>query len=231
MNAVIVAGGRGSRLGALTADRPKPLVEVGGRPVLWHVIQVLRSHGVDRVIVAAGYRSEQVVDACEHDANVEVVNTGANTGNAARLARVLDRLGDERFYMAWSDGLTDADLGAMRDRHADHGRLATVLAIHPPARFGRLGLKGDLVTSFVEKQSIDWFSGGFFVLDARIGRYLSSNSSLSWERDVTPALVRDGQLAAHRHDGFWACMDLPHEVDALNELWQSGRAPWKRWDD
>lgn len=230
MKVVVLAGGQGSRLGALTRDRPKALVEIGGTPILWHVLSIFARAGHDEVLVAAGRGSEMIARRAAADrpvANIHVINTGPDTPTASRLARLRDHLDDEPFFMAWTDGLTDADPNALLAHHGAHARVATVLAVRPPERFGRLELDGDRVTAFHEKRPSGWISGGLFVLEPRVFEEVSDKACESWEQGAMPRLVAAGEMTAYCHEGFWACMDHPSEREALDTLWRSGRAPWR----
>lgn len=247
MKAVILAGGQGSRLGK--DSLPKPVVDIGGKPVLWHVMSSLAAAGIEDFLIALGYRAEIVTEHLQHAAQgrasetehleftsdenrwtAQLINTGENTLTGGRIRRLQAYLAGERFILAWADGLTDADIRAMTAYHLQHGKLATVLAVHPPARFGQLMINDDSqVTAFLEKQSVknDWINGGIFIFEAEVIDLISGDDC-SLEFDVLPVLARKGQLMSWRHDGFWQCMDYQHEISTLNKLWQSGTAPWKK---
>lgn len=258
MKAVILAGGFGTRLLEETNHKPKPMVEVGGRPILWHIMNILGAHGIDEFIIALGYKGEvikqyflnyyavnsdlsidfgtgrQVIhDGVRHDWRVHLAYTGHNTqtgGRVKRLRKWLPR--DEPFLLTYGDGVADIDITALVAFHKSHGRLATVTAVKPPARFGRIGLDGDQVTTFSEKpeDSEGWINGGFFVLDPRALDYIDGNQTI-WEREPIERLARDGQLMAYRHPGFWSCMDTLKEKNMLEDHWAAGHAPWKIWMD
>lgn len=254
MHVVILAGGRGTRLSEETQARPKPMVEIGGRPLLWHLLAYFASYGLRDFLVACGYRgefikeyfrniltheSDFVVDLASGettilnrnrvDWRVGVVDTGLDTMTGGRVRRLRPYLGDERFMCTYGDGLSDVDLDALLAFHAAHGRLATVTAVRPPARFGGLDLDGDRVREFTEKPQAEggWINGGFFVFDAGVFDYLDGDGAIL-EREPLERLARDGELMAFRHEGFFQPMDTLRERDRLEHLWASGNAPWKR---
>ncbi|MGA8260932.1 MAG: sugar phosphate nucleotidyltransferase [Arenicellales bacterium] len=243
MKVVILAGGRGSRFGEETKHRPKPLVSVGERPILWHVLMFYAVAGYRDFIVATGYCGDMVREYLTALAagppegpvdpgslHIEVVDTGVSTPTGGRLRRIEPLLGRERFMLTWADGLADVNIRALEEFHAGHGRLATVTAAHPPPRFGRLALEGDRVVHYAEKppNRFEWISGGFFVLEPRVLDYIASDET-DWEREPLERLAADGQLMAFRHEGFWQCMDVASERDHLDRLWRQGAAPWKKW--
>jgi glucose-1-phosphate cytidylyltransferase len=255
MKAVILAGGRGTRLSEETGLKPKPMVEIGGRPLLWHLMKLYSAHGVEEFVICLGYRgyvikeyfanyylhsSDVTFDVAKgsmevHQESAEpwrvtLVDTGEETMTGGRLKRVLDYVGDEDFHFTYGDGLTDMDLRKLVDFHRDHGALATVTAVHPPGRFGTLDVDGDSVRSFQEKPRGDgaWVNGGFFVLSPEVGDYVEGDATV-WELDPVERLAGDGQLRAHRYAGFWRAMDTVRDREALDELWRSGEAPWKAW--
>lgn len=257
MKVVILAGGFGSRLSEETTLRPKPMVEIGGRPILWHIMNIYAVHGVTEFIIALGYRAEVVkqyflnfyainsdisVDlssgktAIHDNANqphwkVHLVDTGLYTQTGGRLKRLRKWLeNDETFMFTYGDGVADLNIGALLEFHKAHGKLATVTTVRSPARFGRIVFKGDKVVEFHEKSeaSEGWINGGFFVLNREAIDYVDGDKSI-WERDSVERLAHDGQLVGYRHSGFWSCMDTIKEKDMLEELWASGKAPWKIW--
>jgi glucose-1-phosphate cytidylyltransferase len=236
MRVVVLAGGRGSRLGRRTEDRPKPLVEIGGRPILWHVMMLCAHHDLREFVIATGYRGGQIKrffeDQDPDDADrwsVQVVDTGEGTATGGRVGRLRGQLEGEDFVLVWSDGLTDLDLGAMIDFHRSHGRLATLAAVHPPSRFGQLELDEVRVARFEEKpvRSDEWVSGGFFALSPGVLDHIDGDDT-DWDRQVLVQLAEAGELMAYRHDSFWRCMDTPDDVRRLESLW-SDRAPWAVW--
>lgn len=255
MHVVILAGGRGTRLAEETAARPKPMVEIGGRPILWHLMRFYAAHGHKDFVVACGYKGEMIKqyfrDIATHesdffvdlrDGSVETVNasrldwkvglfdTGVNAMTGGRLKRLEPLLRDDTFMCTYGDGLSDVDIGALVRFHRAHGRLATVTAVRPPARFGGLALDGDAVQAFTEKPQAEggWINGGFFVFEPRVLSYLADDSTIL-EREPLERLAADGQLMAFRHDGFFQPMDTVRERDLLESLWAGGHAPWKIW--
>ncbi len=257
INVVLLAGGLGTRLAEETVVKPKPMVDIGHRPVLWHIMKHYAHHGLRDFHVALGYKGEIIkqfflhyhqlrgdltIDLAEghievaqrhaEDWRVHLVDTGSHTNTGGRLKRLLPRLGDGTFMLTYGDGVSNVDLGALLAFHRSHGLAATVTAVRPPARFGGLVFEGDRVAEFTEKPQIGegWINGGFMVLEPRVGEYLTGPQT-SLESDMLEGLAADGQLAAYRHDGFWQCMDTKREVDMLEAMWRRGDAPWKVWHD
>jgi glucose-1-phosphate cytidylyltransferase len=256
MKAVILAGGMGSRLSEETSVRPKPMVEIGGKPILWHIMNIYAAHGVDEFIIALGYRGEVIKEyflnfyALNNDVSIDLatgsttihdgrqpkwkvhlVDTGLHTQTGGRVKRLEAWLGnDPTFMLTYGDGLADVDISALARFHESHGRLATVTTVRPPARFGGLVFRGDCVSEFTEKPQAGegWINGGFFVLDQRVLPYIAGDDTL-WERAPLERLAQDGQLMAYRHTGFWQPMDTLRERRLLDDLWASGHAPWKVW--
>ncbi|MDX1393714.1 MAG: glucose-1-phosphate cytidylyltransferase [Gemmatimonadota bacterium] len=255
MKTIILAGGRGTRLAEETSVRPKPMVEIGGRPMLWHIMRIYAAHGHRDFLIACGYKGEvikeyfhhfslhtndfqvdlasgtiDVVGEPEYDWTVGVMDTGQETMTGGRIQRLGPMLGDERFFVTYGDGLADIDLGALLDFHRGHGKLATVTAVHPPARFGALELNGDLVAAFSEKPQTgtDWINGGFFVFEPGVLDYLTGDDCVL-ESGPLDRLARDGELGAYRHSGFWQPMDTLRERQLLDRLWRQGEAPWRTW--
>lgn len=253
--AVILAGGLGTRLCEETELRPKPMVEIGGRPILWHIMKIFSAQGINDFVICLGYKGYLVKEyftnyglhlsdvtfdfkndtTTVHRRDVEpwkitLVETGAETMTGGRLRRVRDYLGDEPFCMTYGDGLADIDLRALIAFHLAHGAEATVTAVQPAGRFGALRMGGDLVDGFQEKPAGDgsWINGGFFVLAPRVLDRIGGDMTL-WEREPLESLALDGQLRAFRHHGFWQAMDTLRDKRRLEELWASGRAPWKLW--
>lgn len=253
MKVAILAGGRGTRLAEETGTRPKPMVEIGGMPLLWHLMGVYARHGFSEFLVACGYKGEIIKEffhnyAVHHsdfevnlrsrelrflntphvDWRVSVVDTGLDTMTGGRLRRLTSMLGGETFMATYGDGLGDVDVRALLEFHRAHGRLATVTAVRPPARFGDLGLDGDQVRTFAEKPQTGegWINGGFFVFEPAVLDYIAGDDT-SLEREPLERLAADGQLMAYRHHGFWQPMDTLREKLLLEDAWASGAAPWK----
>ncbi len=253
MKVVILAGGRGTRLAEETSTRPKPMVEIGGRPILTHIMSWYAACGFDEFIIALGYKGEMVKkyfmnyyalnrdisvelrsgqvtvhDRVQDDWIVHLVDTGSSTMTGGRLLRLRRWLPDEAFMMTYGDGVSDVDIAALLAFHQRHGRLATVTAARPPARFGGIQLEGDQVTHFAEKPQANagWINAGFFVLNRAVLDYIEGDET-TWEHAPMDRLARDGELIAYRHEGFWQPMDTLREKQYLEELWQSGHAPWR----
>ena len=255
MKVVILAGGLGTRLAEETEVKPKPMVEIGGRPILWHIMKHYAHHGFKEFFIALGYKGEIIkryfleyyslngnitIDfkngeiltrdkECE-DWIVRIVDTGLETNTGGRLKRLKDFLSDGPFMLTYGDGVCDVNLEDLFRFHRSHNRIATVTAVRPPARFGGLVFDGDLVAEFVEKPQIGegWINGGFFVFEPVIFDYLEGDQS-SLEADALERLASIGQLAAYRHDLFWQCMDTLRDKRLLERLWDCGEAPWKVW--
>ena len=252
MKVVILAGGMGTRLGEETAFRPKPMIEIGGKPVLWHIMKIYAAHGFNEFVIALGYKAETIkqyflnyhhlqanmtvhlasgrVDTYSGDAEdwlVHLIDTGLHAQTGTRIKRLRQWIGPESFLLTYGDGVADIDIRGLLAFHKSHGRLATVSAVRPTARFGDLEMDGDLVTHFAEKSQLaeGWINGGFFVLEPGIFDYIEDNDVM-FERDPMDNLARDGQLVAFRHEGFWQCMDTMRDVKFLNSLWDRGNAPW-----
>ncbi len=255
MKAVILAGGLGTRLSEETGTRPKPMVEVGGKPILWHIMKIYSAHGVNDFVICCGYKgyvikeyfanyflhmSDVTFDIAGncmevHQNNgepwrVTLVDTGETTQTGGRLKRVRAYLGDEDFCMTYGDGVGNVDITALLAFHRAHGGLATMTATQPSGRFGALELDGNQVTRFVEKPHGDggWINGGFFVLSPKVVDYVSSDD-MPWEREPLERLATEGQLHAHFHLGFWQPMDTLRDRQHLEALWAAGEAPWKVW--
>ena len=241
MKVAILAGGVGSRLGTETESKPKPLVEIGGMPILWHIMRLFCHAGLHDFVIALGYRGDAIKRYVteRHDQQdrkwqagewqVELVETGLKTQTGGRIKRLQPHLQNETFMLAWGDGLFTADLEGMLSFHRGHGRLATVLAVRPPARFGHLEFDGDRVIEFSEKPQAaeGWINGGVFVLEPGIFEYIDGDRT-HWEREPMEDLAAAGELMAFRHEGYWQCMDTPRDLALLNRLWASGQAPWRR---
>src|SRR3954447_2996923 len=232
MKVAILCGGRGTRLQEKTVDIPKPLVEIGGKPILWHVMQLYLVQGVEEFILCTGYKRELIEEFADgfDGANVQCIDTGLDTPTGGRLHRIRDLVEGETFMATYADGVADIDLNALLDHHAAHGDAATVTVVRPELQFGvALIGEGDRVNGFHEKPRADhWINGGFFVFEDGVFDYLTDGAVL--EREPLEGLAEDGQLHAFRHTGFWECMDTYKDAVLLNDLWASGTAPWKLWD-
>ena len=251
MKTVILAGGMGTRLAEETQIKPKPMVEIGGMPILWHIMNIYGAYEHREFVIALGYKAEsiktffldyyslrnsitvelasgrvQVHDGHRQDWTVHLMDTGVQTQVGGRLKR-LQPLLSTTFMMTYGDGLASVDIGELVAFHRRHGRLATVTAVRPPARYGALELDGDMVASFTEKPQLGegWINGGFFVLEPEVLDYIDGDETV-FEREPLERLARDGQLAAFRHEGFWHGMDTLRDVRYLNNLWEQGKAPW-----
>jgi glucose-1-phosphate cytidylyltransferase len=256
MYAVILAGGRGTRLSEETDLRPKPMVEVGGKPILWHIMKIYSAHGINDFVICVGYRGylikEYFANYYLHNADVTfdiagnsievhqstaepwrvtLVDTGSETMTGGRLARVLHYIGQEEFCFTYGDGVADIDLTALVAFHREQGTIATVTGVQPAGRFGAMTLDGDRVATFQEKPAGEgaWINGGFFVLSPNVRTYLQGDDTV-WEEEPLRRLAADGELSTYRHAGFWQPMDTLRERHLLEELWESGRAPWKVWE-
>jgi glucose-1-phosphate cytidylyltransferase len=255
MKAVILAGGLGSRLSEETDTRPKPMIEIGGKPILWHVMKIYSSHGINDFIVCLGYKGyvikEYFANYFLHTSDVTfdmqnnnmvvhqnhaepwkvtLVDTGENTMTGGRLKRVAPYLDNEDFCFTYGDGVGDVDIKAIISQHNKTGKLATVTATQPPGRFGVLEFEENLVKNFAEKPQGDgsWINGGFFVLSPRVIDYIDGDSSI-WEREPMQKLAQTGQMSVYFHNGFWQPMDTLRERHLLEDLWRTGKAPWKIW--
>lgn len=230
----ILCGGRGTRLRERTESVPKALVEIGGQPILWHVLGIYAAQGFERFLLATGYLGEMVEEFVAganwpERVRVECVDTGIDTPTGGRIARLGKRLGDESFCVTYADGVADVDLGGQLDFHRSHGAIATVTVVQPHLQWGVAELgESDRVEGFVEKpRSEHWINGGFFCFEPGALEYIDEESVL--EREPLERLAADGQLGAYRHEGFWDCMDTYKDAVELNDLWASGNAPWPTW--
>ena len=231
----ILCGGRGTRLQERTVDIPKPLVEIGGRPIVWHVIQIYAAQGLRDFVLLCGYKGELITEfaaACDWPQGVTVtcVDTGLDTPTGGRLHRLRERLGGGRFCATYADGVADVDLQDLLRFHDGHGALASMTIVRPELPFGvvDLGRSDSRVAGFREKPRSDhWINGGFFVFEPGVFDFLAESSVL--EREPLEGLAEEGQLRAYRHTGFWECMDTYKDAVALNDLWAAGRAPWQVW--
>jgi glucose-1-phosphate cytidylyltransferase len=254
MKAVILAGGLGTRLSEETSTRPKPMVEIGGKPILWHIMKSYSAHGINDFVICCGYKGyvikeyfanyflhmSDVTFDMQHNQmevhtrhaepwKVTLVDTGDDTLTGGRLKRVKQYVADEEmFCFTYGDGVSDVNISATIDFHKSHGKLATLTATQPPGRFGALNLTGQKINSFQEKPQGDgaWINGGFFVLSPKVIDYIDDDAT-TWEKGPMEQLAKDGQLDAYFHKGFWQPMDTLRDKVHLEELWQSGKAPWK----
>lgn len=256
MKVAILAGGFGTRLAEETEKRPKPMVEIGGMPILWHIMMMYSAQGFEDFVIALGYKGAMIkrfmVEYCQYNADlrldfrtgsvqangrrspewsIELVDTGLPTMTGGRIKRLAPHLGEGTFMLTWGDGLSDIDIGRLLAFHREHGKLATVAVVRPPARFGHVDLDGDCIREFSEKPQAKsgWINGAFFVLEPAVLDYIEGDQT-SFEREPLQALAREGQLMAYRHDSFWQCMDTLREKRFLSRLWDSGEAPWKNWE-
>lgn len=256
MKAVLLAGGLGTRLAEETELKPKPMVEIGGMPILWHIMKIYSQHGINDFVICLGYRgyvikeyfanyflhrsdvtldfkdnSQTIHNVSAEPWRVTLVDTGESTMIGGRIKRILPFVqDDEAFCVTYGDGVGDIDISAVIDLHRKSGRLATVTATQPPGRFGALEHSGDQVTGFREKPVGDggWINGGFFVVSPKVGGYIDGDQTI-WEREPLERLAAEGQLGVHFHHGFWHPMDTVRDKRLLEELWASGKAPWKTW--
>lgn len=257
MKVAILAGGMGSRLSEETGLRPKPMVEIGGRPILWHIMKHYGHYGFNEFVIGLGYRGDLIkrwalelsLDGNLHvrvrgeglrsetghnaeDWTISLVETGLKTQTGGRILALAPHLGDGTFMLTWGDGVCDMDLRALLAFHRSHGRLATMTVTRPPARFGHVELRGDVVSEFSEKpQSAEgWINGAFFVCEPGVLDYIDGPAT-HWEREPLERLAADGQLMAYRHEAFWQCMDTLRDKRLLESLWDGGAPPWRVWDE
>ena len=256
MRAVLLAGGMGTRLQEETTARPKPMVEIGGKPIIWHIMKHFAHHGVDEFCVALGYMGEFIKgyfldqynlsgnltidfnrgmlrreNTETEDWTVNLIETGLHTMTGGRLLRLRRWLENETFMLTYGDGVSNVNITELLAFHRSHGRLATVTAVRPPARYGGLMMNGNLVENFTEKpvSGEGWINGGFMVLEPGVFHYLDNDTS-SLESNALEKIAADGQLAAYRHGDFWQCMDTLRDKLYLEKLWHEGHAPWKTWE-
>jgi len=257
MKVVILCGGLGTRLSEETELKPKPMVEIGGRPILWHILKHYAHYGFNEFALALGYKGEVIKrylleyyylsssltvqldegkavahqDKQRENWKVHLVDTGHSTQTGGRLKRLSELIGQETFMVTYGDGVSNVDLNRLLAFHRSHKRLATVTAVRPPARFGGLVFDGDLIKEFTEKPQVGegWINGGFFVFEPQLFNYLGGDETVL-EREPLEQLAKDGQLVAFRHGDFWQCMDTLRDTRLLESLWQTGKAPWKVWE-
>ncbi|QIK79464.1 glucose-1-phosphate cytidylyltransferase [Sphingomonas piscis] len=258
MKAIILAGGLGTRIAEETSTRPKPMVEIGGKPILWHIMKIYAQHGVSEFIICLGYKgymikeyffnyalhmSDVTIDLRTGTTNVHrndtedwkisLVDTGSDTMTGGRLRRALQYLGedDKDFCLTYGDGVSDLDVSGAIEFHRSHGKKATVTAVRPASRYGQLALVGDTVEAFAEKPVDEggWINGGFFVLDRSVSRYLSNSDECVWEREPLERLAAEGELRSYFHDGFWQPMDTLRDRQMLEGMWERREAAWKIW--
>ena len=255
MKAVILAGGLGTRIAEESTVRPKPMVEIGGKPVLWHIMKLYSHHGIDEFVICLGYKGylikEYFANYCLHNSDVTfdmttnrmqvhqrkaeawkvtLVDTGEKTQTAGRLKRVASYLDGGTFCFTYGDGLADVDIRSLIGFHREQGRKATVTAVQPPGRFGAIDIEGQHITRFHEKPLGDgtWVNGGFFVLNRSVLEYIDDDDTV-WEQAPLEKLAREGELSAYKHRGFWQPMDTLRDRNRLEELWQAGDPPWRLW--
>ncbi len=253
---VLLAGGLGTRLREETEVKPKPMVEIGGRPILWHIMKSYSSYGFHEFVICLGYKGDYIkdffvnyrlrqhsltvdlttgqVETHDHEPQepwqVHLLDTGDATLTGGRVRRAAEYLGRRRFMVTYGDGVSDIDIGQLLAFHQAHGKLATISAVRPPARFGGLTMDGDVVLSFDEKPQVGegWINGGFMVFEPEIADYIQEDSTIL-ERFPLEKLAEDGQLAAYKHDSFWQCVDTVRDLALLRETWDNGAPPWRTW--
>lgn len=257
MKIAILAGGAGSRLAEETAVRPKPMIEIGGWPILWHIMKHYDYYGFKHFVVALGYKGEVIREFMENfcknsgsmfldfntrqskyldtgrlDWKVELIETGLKTLTGGRIKRLAPYLGDDTFMLTWGDGVSNVNLKDLLAFHRSHGKMATMTAVRPMARYGHIEFEGNRVTQFNEKPqtSEGWINGAFFVLEPSVFDYIDGDNVM-WEHAPLERLAADGQLMAYKHESFWQCMDTLREKHMLEQMWQSGNPPWKIWED
>jgi len=257
MKVVILAGGFGTRISEESDYKPKPMIEIGGKPILWHIMKIYSSYGFNDFVVCCGYRGYVIKDYFHHyymhqaDMTVDLgsnateyhnsssepwritlVDTGLETMTGGRIKRVEPYIGNESFMLTYGDGVSNVDINALIDFHTKSGKLATLTAVQPSGKFGALEISSDdSITSFKEKPKGDgaWINGGFFVCQPKVFKYITAGDSTVWERGPLEVLAKEGQLGAYKHDGFWQAMDMLRDKVDLEKIWTTGKAPWKRW--
>tara|TARA_B100002052_G_scaffold287401_1_gene302312 strand:+ start:300 stop:1079 length:780 start_codon:yes stop_codon:yes gene_type:complete len=255
LKTIILAGGLGTRLSEETDLKPKPMVDIGDRPILWHIMNIYSAFGHDNFYIALGYKGEQIkqyfinystlanditvnlkngqldyINKTSSNWSINLIETGKNTETGGRILRLREYIGKDTFLLTYGDGVADIDINKLIRFHKSHGKLATITAVRPPTRFGRLEFDGSRVTSFSEKPQIGegWINGGFFVLEPDVFKYIKDDSTI-FEREPLEQLAQDGQLQAYKHEGFWQPMDTLRELRLLRSMWDSNSAPWKIW--
>ena len=233
MKCVILAGGYGTRISEESHMKPKPMIEIGGKPILWHIMKIYSTYKIDDFVICLGYKGEKIKEYFDQfDSklwNIQLIDTGLDTMTGGRLKRIQDKI-DDTFCVTYGDGVSDVNLNNLITFHKEKKSLATLTAIHPPERFGVLNLSGDYVTQFHEKHvgESSWINGGFFVFEPEIFDYLQDDSTIL-ERTPLETLAKEQKLTAFKHDGFWYPMDTIRDKKYLEKLWTSGKAPWKTW--
>lgn len=257
MKVVILAGGLGTRLSEETVVKPKPMVEIGGKPMLWHIMNIYGAYGFKEFVVALGYKGEVIKEyflnyynlqsdltvslkngevtaskSCYRDWTVHLIDTGLNTMTGGRLLRLKDKLRGSAFMLTYGDGLSNININRLFEFHKSHGKVATITAVRPSARFGGMAFDGDRVVEFKEKAPTGqgWINGGFFIFEPEIFDYIDNDAAIL-EQAPLESLSKDGQLMAYKHDGFWQCMDTVRDRRFLEDFWDSGKPPWKIWED
>ncbi len=257
MKVVILAGGMGTRLAEETESKPKPMVKIGGWPILWHIMNIYAAGGFKEFVLALGYKGDVVKnyflnyyyqrnnftirlkdgksfvhDGTPEDWTIHFVDTGLNTSTGGRLKQLAPWIKGKTFMMTYGDGVSNINVKKLAAFHRKHGKCATITAVHPPSRFGGLDFQGNLVTQFIEKPQIGegWINGGFFVLEPEVLDYIDNDQTM-FEQEPLEQLVKDQELVAYRHDDFWQCMDTLRDVRLLDSLWKKGEAPWKIWKE
>jgi glucose-1-phosphate cytidylyltransferase len=259
MDAVIFCGGLGTRLREETEFKPKPMVEIGGRPILWHIMKHYRTYGIDRFVLCLGYKGDAIRDyfvnyhhrshdlevstACGTiatlpnentnglDCNVVLAETGLESLTGRRLKKALHHIKGDTFLATYGDAVADVDIEQLLQVHRQMGKLATVTAVHPSSRFGELAIDGEVISSFAEKPQVTegWINGGYFVVEKKALSMIPDDANVPFETGLLEKLAGEGELAVYRHHGFWQCMDTYREMQLLNDMWQEGRAPWRTW--
>lgn len=237
---MILCGGMGTRLRAETEVKPKPMVEIGGKPILWHIMKYYSRYGFQRFILTLGYKGEYIKDyfsssspSHEKEWDVICVDTGLNTLKGGRIKMVEPYIKSDEFHLTYGDGVSTIDLHKLIDFHRAHKKIGTVTAVRPPSRFGELLIEGDYVKEFEEKSQLSTghINGGFFVFNKSFLNYLTADENCDLEFGALQKLSRDGELAAYKHEEYWQCMDNMRDMQYLNRLWESGKPPWKIWSE